>query len=133
MQEVSITSKTNDGANFVNMIDFSLLCNSGSSNSGKGLEVLGLKDAKKIVQLMRLLVSGKIGFIFQEDGVPADIGASYEHRHVKTFTQQCIGYLCSAITTLTLNDPETYNEIMRLCSEVAWFNFLVHKKTGKAV
>ncbi|XP_065224595.1 probable E3 ubiquitin-protein ligase HERC1 isoform X2 [Planococcus citri] len=113
-------SLTSSMARMIVMRSLSVICKNGLNGSGKGLEVLGLKDAKKIVQLMRLLVSGKIGFIFEENGAPAATsgGANgYEQRHLKSFAQQCIGYLCSAITTLTHDDPDTYSEIMRLCSE----------------
>lgn len=89
------------------------------SNSTKGLEILGLRDAKKIVQLMRLLVSGKIGFAFPEQNGIIGLSSNPDRLNIKSFTQRCIGYLCSAIKMLTHNDPDTYTEIMRLCSEVS--------------
>lgn len=89
------------------------------NNSIKGLEILGLRDAKKIVQLMRLLVSGKIGFAFPETNGIVGLSSNADRLNIKSFTQRCIGYLCSAIKMLTHNDPDTYTEIMRLCSEVS--------------
>ena len=78
---------------------------------------MGLKDAKKIIQLMRLLVSGRIGFVLPPtDASRADTGS--RPKNTKAFAQLCIRYLCSAITTLTHQDPDTYVEIMRLCNEV---------------
>lgn len=94
------------------------MCYSGPQHTGKGLEILGLRDAKKIVQLMRMLVSGKMGFAFSEKSGSPGVATGQEKKNVKSFTQLCIGYLCSAITTLTHNEPDTYTEIMRLCSEV---------------
>lgn len=75
---------------------------------------------------MRLLVSGRIAFVELDKCGFTERNSSDNKKTMKTFTQNRIGYLCSAITNLTHNDPDTYIEIMRLCNEVNKRSFVLH-------
>lgn len=69
---------------------------------------------------MRLLVSSKNEFAFLESSNSINSFTNMVGINVKSFTELYIGYLCSAVTMLTQNIPDTFTEILRLCSEVCF-------------
>ncbi len=62
-----------------------------------------------------------MGFVCLENNFLAEnVSSNARSSNIRCLTRSCLGYLCSALTTMTRNDPDTYVQIMRLCSEVSW-------------